>query len=108
MADEISNVVADWNLATDAEIIDSMRLQVTPQQRFGACHRSAERSRSAALSLADGCVRHVGFPPSLSLPHKGGGNPQTAACVCGLIRKQSAAHPLNPPAKVGKSSGRKP
>ena len=54
-----------------------------------------------------------GSPPSLTLPHKGGGNGNSAL----LLRKGSGpcrnfspgdTHELNPPASVGTSSGLKP
>ncbi|HZD92191.1 MAG TPA: DUF559 domain-containing protein, partial [Pseudolabrys sp.] len=45
-----------------------------------------------------------GVPPSLSLPHKGGGNRQ---CLSPVSARPNH-HALRPPAKVGKSSGRKP
>jgi hypothetical protein len=63
--------------------------------------------RPAAMLLADGGVRHARLPPSLSLPRRGGGNPQTAAVPSRML-PVFAAHALSPPAKVGRSSGRKP
>jgi hypothetical protein len=53
-------------------------------------------------------MRHVRLPPSLSLPRKGGGNARGAASGYYWDKLRIAAHELNPPASVGKSSGRKP
>ena len=47
------------------------------------------------------------LPPSLTLPRKGGGNRPPAPRYLGQHR-EFFAHPLSPPARVGKSSGRKP
>jgi hypothetical protein len=73
-ANEVGDVVSDRDLSAKAEAIDSTGLQVTPQQGFGTRHRLAKLLRPAALALAHHCVRHSWLPPSLALPHKGGGN----------------------------------
>ena len=52
MADEISDVVADRDLAADTKSTDSMRFQVSPKQGLGARHRPAKRPRATALSIA--------------------------------------------------------
>jgi hypothetical protein len=107
MTDEIDNVSANGHLSPKLQSVDVASLDITPQQCLGARHRAAKRFRPAALPIADHGVRHSGLPPSLSLPRKGGGNPKTALGARGKERR-NCSHPLNPPASVGKSSGRKP
>jgi hypothetical protein len=102
-ANEVGDVIADRNLPAKAEPINSIGLQVAPQQGFSTCHRLAKLLRSAALARTDYGVRHSRLPPSLALPHKGGGNRKSAGRnFC------KSTHELNPPARVGTSSGLKP
>src|SRR4051812_18995184 len=79
---EIGDGATDGNLPAEAEAIDVVRLQIAPQQSLGASHHAAQRFCAIALLGADGSVRHVRPPPSLALPHKGGGNRLCAWRVC--------------------------
>src|SRR5882672_3074743 len=74
VADEISDVDVHRYLPTKTKTIDVMRLEVAPQQSLGARHDPPKLFRAPALSRADDDVRHPRLPPSLTLPHKGGGN----------------------------------
>src|SRR6266849_4446826 len=112
MTNEIGNVGLHRHLPTEADAAQTLGLKMAPQKGLRASHGSAERFRSFKLTLADRRVRHLRPPPSLALPRKGGGNrdvdgvaPHATAID---IFTQLTAHALNPPAKVGKSSGRKP
>ncbi|CCE10187.1 hypothetical protein BRAS3843_410016 [Bradyrhizobium sp. STM 3843] len=128
-ANKVRDVVAKRHLAAEACTFDPVRLDVTPQQRLGARHRLTKLLRSTALALADNCVRHAWLPPSLTLPHKGGGNGESIVLETigrdtptpALPRKRerepqhpigeieaASGHELSPPASVGTSSGLKP
>ena len=104
-ASKVGDVVSKWDLPAKAKTINSIGLQVTPQQSFSTRHRSTKLLRPAALALADDCVWHSWLPPSLTLPHKGGGNGESIRSRAGQLREN---HELNPPASVGMSSGLKP
>src|ERR1700691_4951762 len=83
-ANEVGDVVSDRDLSAKAEAVDSISLQVTPQQGFSTRHRLAKLFRSAALARTDHGVRHSRLPPSLTLPRKGGGNRKRAGRnLCG-------------------------
>jgi hypothetical protein len=73
-ANEVGNVVSDRDLSAKAEPIDSIGFQVTPKQGLSTRQGLAKLLRSVALARTDHCVRHSRLPPSLALPHKGGGN----------------------------------
>jgi len=82
-ASKIGDVVSKRDLSAKAEAVNSISLEVTPQQSFGTCHRLAKLFRPAALVLAHYCVRHPRLPPSLTLPHKGGGNGKSVQHLSG-------------------------
>ena len=104
-ASKVSDVIPERDLAPKTKPVNSIGLQVTPKQGFGTSHRLAKSLRTITLALADGCVRHWQLPPSLTLPHKGGGNGETCFRSTKEFQK---THELNPPASVGMSSGLKP
>jgi hypothetical protein len=104
-ASKVGDVVSKRDLAAKTEAINSIGFQMTPQQRFGTCHRSTKLLCPVALARADGCMRHSWLPPSLTLPHKGGGNGDS---VPSRVTQTFRLHELNPPASVGMSSGLKP
>jgi hypothetical protein len=74
VAYKVGDVVSDRNLSAKAKTIDPIGLQIAPQQRFGTRHGLAKLLCSLALTITDNHVRHSRLPPSLALPHKGGGN----------------------------------
>src|SRR6476660_1936982 len=100
VTDEVEHVSSHRRLSAERNSIEMMRLEIAPEQNLRARHRASQMLRPVALLLADGGVRHARSPPSLSLPRKGGGNPQTSTVL--------SHHELRPPASVGRSSGRKP
>jgi hypothetical protein len=73
-ADEIGNVIPQRHLSAKSEPIDPIGFQIAPQQRLGRRHRPAQLLCAAPLKRADRNMRHRRLPPSLTLPHKGGGN----------------------------------
>jgi hypothetical protein len=58
-ASKVGDVVPKWDLPAKTDPVDSIGLQVTPQQRFSARHRPAKSLRAITLTFADGCVRHL-------------------------------------------------
>ena len=104
-ASKVGDVVSKRDLPAKAEAINSIGFQVTPQQRFGTCDRPTKLLRPVSLARADGGMRHSWLPPSLPLPHNGGGSGDSGPS---LVTQNLGIHELNPPARVGMSSGLKP
>jgi hypothetical protein len=80
MADEIGDVVSNWNLPAKAQALDPMRLDVTPQQRLGTSHSLPEGLRSSTMLLAHRRMRHVSTPLP-NPPPQGGREPAEYAAA---------------------------
>ena len=72
MRDKIGDVTADRRLTAKVETGETIGFQMTPQQGFRACHRTAELLGASALDVAYLSMRHTPLP---TLPRKGGGSP---------------------------------
>jgi hypothetical protein len=133
-ANEVGDIISERDLSANTQTVDSISFDMPPQQSLRARHRLAKLPRSDALAFVDNCVRHSWLPPSLTLPHRGGGNGESisrkvihrylrggATPTPTLPRKReresefllgeiaaNRSHELNPPASVGISRGLKP
>src|SRR5262249_37666519 len=101
------NELSHRYLAPKSKSLDVVSLQKPPQQSFGASHPLPKLLGTTALTLGDLCVRHL-TPPSPPSPTRGEGAGCVSAASQTASPRDSITHELNPPAKVGQSSGRKP
>src|SRR5258708_6822314 len=91
VAHKVDHIWTHRRLSAERDPIEMMRLEIAPRQDLRARHCTAKMLRPVAMLLADRGVRHARLPPSLSLPRRGGGNPQTTA-VPSCISPVFAAH----------------
>ncbi len=77
VAAKIRNVRPNWSLPPKLHAIQVMGFDVAPEQNFSTSHSAAKGFRLIPLPKTDGRMCHA--PPSLTLPHKGGGNDSSSA-----------------------------
>ena len=90
MAQKIGDISPHRYLASEPKAVHMVCFEITPQKRLSTRQPLPQSLCAASLSSTDGGVRHLSIPPSLTLPHKGGGNRPSEPRQRGLLQRRRA------------------